>query len=107
MSLLLPILFLAAFSQTTPAASAPAAARTSASLSVDLDGDGTAESVTAVLRGKKVRVEVRSGSSRKVLAEASPPVPANGAGEVSLSAGSLGSAGALLEVITQSPTQEC
>ena len=107
MSLLLPILLLAAFSQTTPAASAPAAARTSASLSVDLDGDGTAESVTAVLRGKKVRVEVRSGSSRKVLAEASPPVPADVAGEISLSAGSLGSAGALLEVITQSPTQEC
>ncbi|MDQ2969771.1 MAG: hypothetical protein M3R34_01400 [Acidobacteriota bacterium] len=104
---LFTILFLAAFSQAASPASAPATARNPASLSVDLDGDGTAESVTAALRGKKVRVEVRSGTSRKVLAEASPPVPADGAGEVSLSAGSLGSAGALLEVITQSPTQEC
>lgn len=104
---LFTILFLAAFSQAASPASAPATARNPASLSVDLDGDGTAESVTAALRGKKVRVEVRSGSSRKVLAEASPPVPADGAGEVSLSEGSLGSAGALLEVITQSPTQEC
>lgn len=107
MSLLLPVFFLAAFSHAAPFASAPTAARTPASLSVDLDGDGTAESVTAVLRGKKVRVEVRSGNSRKVLAEASPPLPADGAGEVSLSAGSLGSAGALVEVITQSATQEC
>lgn len=104
---LLTILFLAAVSQTAPVASAPATVGNPASLSVDLDGDGTAESVTAVLRRKKVRVEVRSGSSRKVLAEASPPVPADGAGEVSLSAGSLGSAGALVEVITRSATQEC
>jgi hypothetical protein len=107
MSLLLQILFLAAFSQAAPATSAPTTAPTPVSLSVDLDGDGTADSVIAVLRGKKVRIEVRSGSSRKAPAEASPPVPADGAGEVSLSAGSLGSAGALVEVITQSATQEC
>ncbi|MDQ2870812.1 MAG: hypothetical protein M3S32_08725 [Acidobacteriota bacterium] len=87
------------------AAAAPAAAP----LTLDLDGDGTAETVTAAARGKNARVEVRSSPSGKVIAHADVPVPAAGASEVSLSAGSLGSAGALIEVVAAGAagTEEC
>ncbi|MEP6800941.1 MAG: hypothetical protein ABJC07_03320 [Acidobacteriota bacterium] len=79
------------------------------SVAVDLDGDGTLETVTAAVHGKTVLLEVRSGSSRKVVARAESPLPAGGAAAVSLATGSLGSAGALLEVVAASAgdTLEC
>lgn len=91
-----------AFSEAARPASPPAAP-----LTVDLDGDATPESVTAVSRGKKVQLEIRAGSARKVIAETSVPVPGNEADEVLLSAGSLASAGALLEVVAASGENEC
>lgn len=86
-----------------------AAAGAAAPLTLDLDGDGTVETVTAAARGKKARVEVRSSPSGKVITHADVPVPAARAFAVSLSAGSLGSAGALIEVVAADPagTEEC
>lgn len=75
-----------------------AAAPPPQSLALDLDGDGTVETVTAAVHGKSVRLEVRSGSSRKVIARGDAPLPKAGATAVVLSEGTLGSAGALLEV---------
>ncbi len=78
------------------------------SLSVDLDGDGTLETVGAAVHGKAVRLEVRSGSSRKVIARADAPLPKSGVTAVALSEGPLGSAGALVEVTASSGTDaEC
>lgn len=79
------------------------------SVAVDLDGDGTLETVTAAVHGKTLRLEVRPGSSRKVVARADAPLPAGGAAAVSLAPGSLGSAGVLLEVVAASAgeTVEC
>ncbi|MEO8189887.1 MAG: hypothetical protein ABI682_06060 [Acidobacteriota bacterium] len=74
------------------------------SLSVDLDGDGTLETVGAAVHGKTVRLEVRSGSSRKVIARGDAPMPKSGVTAVALSEGPLGSAGALVEVVATSGT---
>lgn len=76
-----------------------AAAPPPQSRAVDLDGDGTLETVTAAVHGKTVRLEVRSGSSRKAIARADAPLPAAGAAAIFLTEGTLGSAGALIEVV--------
>lgn len=75
-------------------------------LVADLDGDGAAEKVTVEPRGKSVRIELRD-SQGKVLAKSPAPAPASGKPEVALRTGSLGSAGALLEVIASSGSAEC
>ncbi|MDQ2979706.1 MAG: hypothetical protein M3R62_10840, partial [Acidobacteriota bacterium] len=85
--------FLAALSPPAFSEAARPAPPAPATLTVDLDGDGAPESVTAVVRGKKVRLEIRAGSARKVIAETSVPAPGKEADEVLLSAGSLASAG--------------
>ena len=79
-------------------------------LSLDLDGDGTPEQVTVAARKRSARLEVRSAETGKVVARADVPVPnakTDGIPEVALSAGSLGSAGALLEVVAVSGGREC
>src|SRR5450432_4322555 len=83
---------------------APAAGQ-APSFSADLDGDGASESVSAVLRRKMARIEVRSAAG-KILASADAPAPA-GNPRIAFTAGSLGSAGALLEVIAASEKEEC
>jgi len=92
------------------AAASPSSSTPPASLSIDLDGDGAPEQVSAVAKRRAARVEVRSAASGKVVARADVPVPSaktDGVPEITLSAGSLGSAGALLEVIAASGAQEC
>jgi hypothetical protein len=88
---------------TAPLLAATAAAP--ASLSVDLDGKGARESVSAVAGKRGVSVTVRSAEG-KTIASAEAPAPKSGAGDVRLAAGSLGSSGALLEVVVTSATKE-
>ncbi len=98
--MLAALLFLTGSLRLAASAAAPVP-----SISVDLDGDGTAESVSAGLRRRKLRLEVRSASG-KVLAAADAPAPA-GSPSVAFTAGSLGSAGSLLEVVASSDAEEC
>ncbi|MDQ6893527.1 MAG: hypothetical protein M3167_12710 [Acidobacteriota bacterium] len=102
---------LAAALMASPLAAAPpSSAAPPASLSIDLDGDGAPEQVSAVAKRRTARVEVRSAASGKVVARAEVPAPASksdGVPEITLSAGSLGSAGALLEVVAASGAREC
>jgi hypothetical protein len=85
---------------------AASTAAASPTLSVDLDGDGRPETVTATPARRGARVEVRSGDGRK-LASADAPGPRSGAASVALTSGSLGSAGALVEVVVSTPAEEC
>ncbi|MFN2387143.1 MAG: hypothetical protein ABR576_12820 [Thermoanaerobaculia bacterium] len=75
-------------------------------LSVDLDGDGRLETVEAEKVRVRVRVLVRDARGRRV-ASAAAPAPSDGQAAVSVTAGELGSAGALLEVTASSPSQVC
>ncbi len=75
-------------------------------LAVDLDGDGVPETVSATLHGKKVRIEVSDiAGHRRARAEAAAPQAS--AAQIALTAGSLGSAGALLEVSVSTPVRQC
>jgi hypothetical protein len=76
------------------------------SLTADFDGDGREETVAAAPRRGAVRLELRDAAGRK-LAEASAPSPAADVVHVALSAGSLGSAGALLAVTASTDASEC
>jgi hypothetical protein len=76
------------------------------SLTVDLDGDGAPETVSATLHGKKVRIEISdTAGQRRARAEAA--APESGAVQIALTTGSLGSAGALLEVSASTPARQC
>lgn len=75
-------------------------------LTADLDGDGHAESVTAAARRGAVKLEVRDAKGRK-LAEASAPAPNADVVQVELSAGPLGSPGALLGVDASTDAAAC
>lgn len=75
-------------------------------LSVDLDGDGTPEAVQAERSRAQVRVTVRDARGKRI-ANVSAPAPREGAVGVSLAAGVLGSAGALLEVAASSSAETC
>lgn len=77
-----------------------------AQLALDLDGQGAVESAAAVARGSKVRLEVRD-SRGKLLAESLVPTPGGNKPRVTITAGSLGSAGALLEVAAAAAETEC
>jgi hypothetical protein len=84
-----------------------AAATVPVSISVDLDGTGSVETVTAAASKRGASLTVRSGEG-KTIASAEAPGPRTGAASVRLSAGSLGSAGALLEaIVTGAGTDEC
>jgi hypothetical protein len=103
--MLLPTIPIALLTGVLSAAGPPAAAP----LTVDLDGDGAPEQVSVLARKKKARLEIREPSG-KVLAEVDVPVPRDasaGIPTVELSTGSLGSAGALLEVAASSGGAEC
>ena len=103
-------LCLAAALLAPPLAAAAPSPAPPAALSVDLDGDGALEQVSAIAKRRAARVEVRSAASGKVVARADVPVPGSktdGIPEINFSAGSLGSAGALLEVVAASGAQEC
>jgi len=76
-----------------------------ASLTAHLDGTGLPRTVTAVARGKSIRIEVNDAFGKR-MARADAPSPASQA-RVTLETGSLGSAGALLEVVGASDSQEC
>ncbi|MGH9317150.1 MAG: hypothetical protein ACRD1P_08590 [Thermoanaerobaculia bacterium] len=82
------------------------AAAAPAEVTADLGGDGQEETATAQVRGKKVRLQLRD-SRGKLLAEGSAPAPDSGASDVALTTGSLGSAGALLEVVSSRGQVEC
>lgn len=76
------------------------------SLAADLDGDGREETVTAAPRRGSVRLEVRDPTGHK-LADAGAPAPMADVVRVELSAGSLGSSGALVAVIASTDASEC
>jgi hypothetical protein len=76
------------------------------SLTVDLDGDGVPETVSATLHGKKVRVEVSDAAGQR-RAHAEAAAPESGVAQIALTTGSLGSAGALLEVFASTPVRQC
>ncbi|HYX20985.1 MAG TPA: hypothetical protein VFA98_09095 [Thermoanaerobaculia bacterium] len=75
------------------------------SLAVDLDGDGREETVTASPGHGVVRVTVKDAAGRQTDAKA--PAPKSDVVRVGLSAGSLGSAGALLLVDAASDSGDC
>ncbi|MGH9368503.1 MAG: hypothetical protein ACRD3M_12600, partial [Thermoanaerobaculia bacterium] len=71
----------------------------------DFSGGGTLETATARPKGKLVRVELASASGKR-LDRADAPSP-GGRPEILLSAGSIGSAGALLEVVALADARVC
>ncbi len=78
----------------------------SPTLAVDLDGDGKPETVTTAPGRGDVRLEIRDADGRK-LGAAQAPAPAADVVHVELSAGVLGSTGALLEVLAATDASEC
>jgi hypothetical protein len=86
---------------------AASTAAASPTLSVDLDGDGSAETVTAVPARRGVRIEVRSGAGKKLATVDAPSPRSDGSPVISLSSGSLGKSGSLLEVVAATETEEC
>lgn len=93
------LLLLLAFSLSSEAAPP-------AQLQLDLDGQGAVESAAAAVRGGRVRLEVRD-SRGKLLAESDVPAPGGSNPRVAITAGSLGSAGALVEVAAAAAETEC
>ncbi|HEX7252126.1 MAG TPA: hypothetical protein VF376_04525, partial [Thermoanaerobaculia bacterium] len=75
------------------------------SLTAHLDGSGLPRIVTAVARGTKIRIEVDDAFGKR-MARIDAPSPASNA-RVTLETGSLGSAGALIEVAGTSGGREC
>jgi hypothetical protein len=75
-------------------------------VSVDLDGDGAPETIEAEKARSGVRILVRNARGRRV-ASASAPAPRGGEVAVDLASGSLGSAGAILEVVASSAAETC
>lgn len=78
----------------------------SPTLAVDLDGDGREETVTAAPQHGDVRLEVLDSGGKR-LARAKAPAPAADVVHVDLSAGVLGSTGALLAVLASTDAAEC
>jgi hypothetical protein len=75
-------------------------------LSVDLDGDGRDEVVSASGRRGDVSLEVRDAGGAR-LAEAKAPAPPGDVVRLDLTSGSLGSAGALVEVDASTDAARC
>ncbi|HEY1434173.1 MAG TPA: hypothetical protein VGG65_02300 [Thermoanaerobaculia bacterium] len=76
------------------------------SLAADFDGDGLEETITAAARRGAVRLELRDPKGR-VLAVANAPAPDADVVHVELSAGPLGSPGALLGVAASTDAGAC
>src|SRR5207247_8909525 len=93
---LLPIAFLVLLAQAAPITR----------LTEDLDGDGSVETVTAEMSDAAGRLRVLDAKGR-LLAESAFPAPRAPRPRVALSAGSLGSAGALLAVDAVSGAVRC
>ncbi len=77
-----------------------------AQVRADLDGQGDVEIATAAASGRRVRLEVRDARG-KLLAETAIPEPGGSEPRVTLTAGSLGSAGTLLEAAAAAPGKTC
>ena len=75
-----------------------AASSPPASITDDFSGEGRRETITASVHGDRVRLEARDASGKRVGTAKDVPVPGGGDPAVAMSAGSIGSAGALLEV---------
>ncbi|HKD17323.1 MAG TPA: hypothetical protein VKG23_05590 [Thermoanaerobaculia bacterium] len=73
---------------------------------MDLDGDGREETVSATSERGAVRLAVRD-SGGALLASGKAPAPSGDVVHVELTAGSLGSAGALLEVSASTDASAC
>ncbi|HTO77563.1 MAG TPA: hypothetical protein VMQ61_15930 [Thermoanaerobaculia bacterium] len=69
-----------------------------ASITDDFSGEGRHETITAVTHGDGVRLEARDAAGKRVGTAANVPVPGGGRPAVAMISGSIGSAGALLEV---------
>ncbi|HTY41421.1 MAG TPA: hypothetical protein VMH79_06065 [Thermoanaerobaculia bacterium] len=74
-------------------------------LAADFDGDGREETVVAAPARGSVRLEVRADGRR--VADAKAPSPSGDVVRVELSAGAIGSAGALLLVTASTDAAEC
>jgi hypothetical protein len=74
----------------------------------DLDGSGAVETITATGKGKAVRLQVMDAGGKR-LARAEAPSPGSAPLRIAISAGSLGSAGELIEIVAsrQNGDQEC
>jgi hypothetical protein len=77
-----------------------------ATLTADLNGDGSPEKFSATPQGKKIRLEVRDAAGVR-LARAEAPAPAGGLPKISVAAGPLAGAGALVEVAAAGPAEDC
>jgi hypothetical protein len=77
-----------------------------ASLTLDLDGQGAVQRAVALVSGSKVRLEIRDSRGR-LLAESAVPAPGGSGPHVAITAGPLGSAGALVEVAAAAAETEC
>jgi hypothetical protein len=75
-------------------------------LTADLDGQGALETATAVAAGRKARLEIRDAGG-KLLASQSVPSPGDGNPGVTLTVGTLGSAGVILEAAVAGAGAEC
>jgi hypothetical protein len=84
-----------------------AASSPPASITDDFSGEGRRETITAAVRGDGVRLEARDASGKRVGAAPDVPVPGGGRPAVTMTSGSIGSAGALLEVAASSGDTVC
>ena len=90
--------FLALLLLLASPASRAASEPTPVSLTADFSGEAAHETITAIVKGAAARLEARDASGKRIGKDADVPVPGDGRPEIALSAGSIGSAGALLEV---------
>jgi hypothetical protein len=79
-----------------------------ASLQADLDGSGAVETITAVARGKGLRIEVADARGARLARVDTAPRP-SAAARIEISSGSLGSSGELVEVVRRNAdgSEEC
>jgi len=79
-----------------------------ASLRADLDGEGAIETITAVPRGKELRIEVADIRGAR-LARVDTAPRSSAAARVTISGGSLGGSGELVEIVRQNAdgSEEC
>ena len=87
----------AALAAAHPARAAAEGAEEKAAATADFSGGGAAERASAEGKRGSVRLEMRDASGKR-LARADAPAPPGGRPNVTLSTGSIGSAGTLLEV---------
>lgn len=94
---------LALLGATASAAGTAPAAQT---VTADFSGGGAVETATARPKGKRVLLEIRGASGKRV-ARSEAPAPAVGNPAIALQTGSIGSAGTLLEVAATGGATVC